>query len=64
MIFFLFYLAFQALLLLGVLALLGASLGALLAKLLKALQRHGVGAWLFAPFRAWTGMDEIRRPKP
>ena len=35
----------------------------LLAKLLRAMQRRGVGTWLFAPFRAWTGMDGTRRPK-
>lgn len=37
---------------------------ALLMRLLTVLQRRGVGKWLFAPFRAWAGMDETRRPKP
>ena len=35
----------------------------LLPKLLKSLQKRGVGVWLFAPFRAWTGMDKPRRPR-
>lgn len=46
---------------LGLLVLLGAS--TLLEALLKALQRRGVGKWLFAPFRAWTGLDKTRGPK-
>lgn len=30
------------------------------------LQVHGAGlkSWLLGPFRAWTGMNETRRPRP
>lgn len=50
-----FNLVLWGLVLLGVLV--------LLVKLLRALQRRGVGQWLFAPFRAWTGLDETRGPR-
>lgn len=61
MIFFFIFIVF-AYLVLPLLVLVGVL--ALVVKLLAGLQRRGVGEWLLAPFRAWTGMDETRRPKP
>ena len=34
------------------------------ATLWLQLHGHALKAWLLEPFRAWTGLNETRRPKP
>lgn len=52
-------------LIVAVFGLVGASLVLLLVlALLTSLRRLGVWKWMLGPFRAWTGWDETRRPKP
>lgn len=44
---------------------LGVASGLLLIVWLAVvLQRRGVWRWLLAPFRAWAGLEETRKPRP